>query len=130
MKAFDDMSAFSVTIDKNVIDSAINNLCDKMGYYLSESDFNYRLYCNREDERAFVLAVYYDTPFCGLSIKCKSSFRDIFFDSIRLQLSETESLWGIPHTNDDDMPDWLRPNKYTSIITNPILLALKKANLV
>ena len=55
MKYFDDMSAFTVTIDKNPIDAAISNLCDRMGYYLSKAGSNYFLYSNFEDERSFVL---------------------------------------------------------------------------
>lgn len=108
MKYFDDMSAFTVTIDKNLIDAAISNLCDRMGYYLSKAGSNYFLYSNFEDERSFVLVVYYDTPFCGLSIKCTSSAKNLFLEAINLQLSETESLWGIPHVEVDNIPDWLR----------------------
>lgn len=130
MKYFDDMSAFTVTIDKNLIDAAISNLCDRMGYYLSKAGSNYFLYSNFEDERSFVLVVYYDTPFCGLSIKCTSSAKNLFLEAINLQLSETESLWGIPHVEVDNIPDWLRTNIYSSNIKNPMLMDLKLANLI
>lgn len=130
LKVYDDMSAFSVTIEKKFIDSTIDSLCNSMNFHISKLGTNYRIYSNLSDDRSFMLVVYYDTPFCGLSIKCETKFKELFFRSIESQLLETQSLWGIPYTEIDDYPDWLRDNKYSSICKNPIREGLKIANLI
>ncbi len=107
MKPYSDMSAYYVTIDRTMITELLDAICEKMQYSVIEEQTNFFLLASAEDDRAFLLAVRCIQPFYGISIKCKSSEKRLFFDTIGPFLSKTHEGWGMPHVEYDAHPDWL-----------------------
>lgn len=124
---YEDMSAFYVTIDQCMVTELLENVCNKMNYTISMESENFTLFKRHDDKRSFLLSVKCVQPFYGISIKCKSTERKKFFEIIAPQLSKMDELWGMPHVDYNEYPDWLTCNYK---VKNPIEDDLQRCGLL
>lgn len=106
MKPYSDMSAYYVTIDRTMITELLDAVCEKMQYAVVETHEDYYLLASDKDERAFLLATKAIQPFYGIAVKCKTSEKRLFFDTIEPFLSKTQEGWGMPYVAYDEHLDW------------------------
>lgn len=104
-----DMSVFCVLLDDGNINSAIDNLCREMGFAFKEKRDLCTVYSSENDDRSFLMFVEGTSPehFYLLYIKCKSAYKDLFFNCIDEQRQEMED-WGKEKKSADEYPDLLR----------------------
>lgn len=109
LNSYGDMSVFCVLLDEGNINSAIDNLCREMGFAFKEKRDMVRVYSSENDDRSFLMSVEGTTPehFYLLYIKCKSAYKDLFFNCIDEQRQEMED-WGIVKKSADEYDDLLR----------------------
>lgn len=141
LKPYDDMCALSFAVSDIFVEPITNALCKAMDFVLIERSklkifpnprFNgnevYYLYNNKKDERAFLLVVQGIADYYGISIKCKTDEKTLFYDTIKLYLAENHEYTSIPFLKLDDFKDQLR--EYTGIVQNSIENDLRKAGLI
>lgn len=94
-----------------------------------KGDEKFLFYKNKNDERAFMIACEGCQGFWGISVKCKTKDKQLFYNTIKSDLSENSDYTGIPFFEIDDFEDQLRKN-FTKRQVNLIDNDLRDAGLI
>lgn len=127
MAKYEDMGYYYVTISEGLIDKALENLNKKMNFifvkkdtyhfterarkigdsFIPETEYErpFYLYRKDDDERAYVLATQWLEYFWGIAVKCRTSEKELFFNTLWTQILESADLDGISYGKIEEYPD-------------------------
>ena len=142
LEPYEDMSAYSFAVAEKFVEPITNALCKTMSFvfvrkekrksfpnHYFKGDEKFIFYKSKNDERAFMIACEGCQGFWGISVKCKTEDKKLFYDTIKSDLFENSDYTGIPFFEIDDFQDQLRGN-FTKRQVNLIYNDLKYAGLI
>ena len=109
LEPYEDMSAYSFAVAEKFVEPITNALCKTMGFVFDRKEKR-KSFPNHyfKDERAFMIACEGCQGFWGISVKCKTEDKKLFYDTIKSDLFENSDYTGIPFFEIDDFQDQLR----------------------
>ena len=109
LEPYEDMSAYSFAVAEKFVEPITNALCKTMGFVFDrkekrksfpnhyfKGDEKFIFYKSKNDERAFMIACEGCQGFWGISVKCKTEDKKLFYDTIKSDLFENSEYTGIP----------------------------------
>lgn len=139
---YEDMSAYSFAVAEEFVEPITSALCKTMGFVFDRKEKlksfpthyfkgneKFLFYKSKNDERAFMIACEGCQRVWGISVKCKTKDKQLFYDTIKIDLADNSDYTGIPFFELDDFEDQLRKN-FTKRQVNLIDNDLRDAGLI